>query len=115
MKYLMTDEHIHAKDEEHAAIAIHLISTLDQASIYKKALTKMTLDISDYYTSYNTELAKISKEIVKVEALRQHILSLHAHYFKTQEQRSALLALITMHKTELFTDLEECIDEEENC
>jgi len=113
MKYLTTDYHIHAKDEEHAAIALYLISTLDQASIYKAALTKMTLDINDYYTSYDSELAKVSKELVKVEALRQHILSLHAHYSKTQEQRSALLNLVTMHRTELYTDLEEYSNEED--
>jgi len=106
MNYFLSDEYIHAKDEEHIKIALYLIDNLYIGNPYREALRKVALDISDYYTSYGSESAKISKETVVIEALRQQILSLHAHYPKTKENRSALLGLIAMLKTEVFTELE---------
>ncbi len=108
MNYFLSDEHIRAKDEAHIAIALHLIDNLYISNPYREALRKVALEINDNYcfTIYDSESANLSKESVVVEALRQQILSLHAHYPSTKENRSALLGLIGMLKTEVFTELE---------
>ena len=114
MHYSLTDEHIHAKDEERMKIAIYIVNTLEGSySIYKEALKTLILQMSDYYTSYDTPLASISKETIKIEMIRQQVLGLHAHYSKTKDNRSALLELINMLKTELNSELEEYNDEED--
>ena len=113
MSYLSSDEHIHGKDAKHIDHALHLINSLEgQTTLYAPALTKLVVDIREYYNDSYTNIAKISGEIVTVEALRQHVLSFHAHYPKTVENRIALLGLITMLKTELFTELERLNEEE---
>ena len=112
MNYLISDEHIHAKDEEHVAIAIDIIDKLDMSSMYAPALKKIFLEISDYYTSYDSELARYSKELIRVEQLRQRALALHAHYPITKESRIALLGLIVMLKTDLHTEMEKLNEEE---
>ena len=85
---------------------MHLIDNLYIGNPYREALRKVALEINDYYTIYDSESAKLSKESIVIEALRQQILALHAHYPSTKENRSALLGLINMLKTEVFTELE---------
>lgn len=114
MHYSLTDEHIHSKDEERMKIALYIVNTLEgSSSIYKEALKTLILELSDYYISYDTQLASISKEAIKIEIIRQQVLGLHAHYSKTQDNRSALLELIGMLKIELNNELEEYNDEED--
>lgn len=109
----MTDEHIHAKDEERMKIALSIIDTLGSSSlIYKEALRTLVLDLSDYYTSYDTQLAELSRETIKIEELRLLVLGVHAHYPETKDNRSALLELIDMLKIELNSELEEYNEED---
>ena len=101
MHYSLTDEHIHAKDEERMKIAIYIVNTLEgSSSIYKEALKTLILQMSDYYTSYDTPLASISKETIKIEMIRQQVLGLHAHYSKTKDNISSIIIIIVVTLTE---------------